>query len=491
MKRCILAASAALAAVLLGTAVPIPASAYVLNKEASCDPGQAWDISRPVEVRFLGPSFLDYAEQKGWSDVAARMLDAIDDVKAVIALYNSVPGSGLRLEYAGGYPEGDDIGEPGDQDWGDQTIVIGFTNATNANNEDAEAWAPGAPEDGCTRTRAHILFNKDHDWVFGPPDADVVDARHFGAGDKAITFLGILTHEMGHAIGLGHAKDHYATMDQAFKTWFRGPDHTMRTQLLPDDVAGILELYGTSNARTHLDISVSRTWFTSSADQADCGPAEGALRAAERDRDDWEVVVAGLPGDKGAVARAEYQKALDAVALARAALNRCEDAFSAKQSYNCEVSSRADLWADREDGGVLCGVNGASGSDYPPASTRVCPQGQVQLRYTLNNHSAFRDADAQAEVWFSTDKELDVRRAGEELQSPDVRETFVPALTSKSVGQVFRVPDTAVEGQGYWVFVRAVPYDSESGSRLWSTDADIWNNAILIRDKVTVSPGAC
>ena len=119
------------------------------------------------------------------------------------------------------------------------------------------------------------------------------------------------------------------------------------------------------------------------------------------------------------------------------------------------------------------------------------PQGHVQLRYTLNNHSAFRDADVQAGVWFSTDKELDVRRAGEELQSADVRETFVPALTSKSVGQVFRVPDTAVEGQDYWVFVRAVPYDPETGSRLWSADADIWNNAILIRDKVTVSPGAC
>jgi hypothetical protein len=442
-------------------------------------------------VRFLGPTFQDYGEQQGWSDWPARLLDAVDDVKAVIDLYNSVPGSGLRLEYAGGYLSGDDIGEPEDQVWDEQTIVIGFTSATNADSPTAEAWAPGDPDDGCTRTRAHILFNKGQDWVFGPPEADEAESRHFGEGDNPITFLGILTHEMGHAVGLSHAKDDYAIMDQAFKTWFRGPNHVMRTQLLPDDMAGILALYGTSEARDHLDISVTRTWFESSAEQADCTAERGALLAAERDRDQWQVVVAGLPTGRGDVAQAEYQEALDAVALARSALESCENAFSAKQRYACEVSSRADLWADREDEAVLCGVNSARGSAYPPASTQVCPSGQVQLRYTLNNHGAYRDADVRAEVWFSTDKELDVRRRREELQSLDERETFVPAGTSVNIGRVFRVPGSVVEGAEYWVFVRAVPYDPTTGARLWAADADIWNNAILIRDRVIVSSGAC
>jgi hypothetical protein len=470
--------------------VPEPAAAYVLNKQASCG-GQRWDISRPVEVRFLWPTFQDYGEQQGWSDWPARMLDAVDDVKAVIDLYNSVPGSGLRLEYAGGYLSGDDIGEPEDQVWDDQTIVIGFTNATNANSATAEAWAPGDPDDGCTRTRAHILFNKGQDWNFGPPGPSVEDARHFGPGNNPITFLGILTHEMGHAVGLSHAKDDYAIMDQAFTTWFRGPNHVMRTQLLPDDMAGILALYGTSQARNHLDISVTRTWFASSADQADCSAEASALRAAERDRDEWQVVVASLPSGRGNEARAEYDEALIAVGLTRSALETCENAFSAKQRYNCEVSSRADLWADREDEEVLCGVNSAQGSSYAPASKQVCPNGQVQLRYTLNNHGAYRDADVQAEVWFSTDSELDVRRRREELQSVDVRETFVPAGSSKTVGQVFRVPSSAVEDEDYWVFVRAVPRDPATGERLWGADVDIWNNVILIRDKVTVSEDAC
>jgi hypothetical protein len=319
----------------------------------------------------------------------------------------------------------------------------------------------------------------------------VVDARHFGAGNNPITFLGILTHEMGHAVGLSHAKDHYATMDQGFKTWFRGPNHVMRTGLLPDDMAGILALYSTSQARNHLDISVTRTWFESSAEQADCGAEAAALRAAERDRDQWQVVVAGLPGGRGDVAQAAYQAALNAVAVARSALDSCENAFSAKQRYNCEVSSRADLWADREDEDVPCGLNSESGSAYPPASAQVCPGGQVQLRYTLNNHGAFRDADVRAEVWFSTDKELDVRRRREELQSLDVRETFVPAGTSLNMGRVFGVPGSVVEGEEYWVFVRAVPHDPETGERLFAVDADIWNNVVLIRDKVTVSDAAC
>jgi hypothetical protein len=56
---------------------------------------------------------------------------------------------------------------------------------------------------------------------------------------------------------------------------------------------------------------------------------------------------------------------------------------------------------------------------------------------------------------------------------------------------VFGVPPSVVEGDDYWVFVRAVPHDPATGARLWTEDADIWDNVILIRDQVTVSAGAC
>jgi hypothetical protein len=59
------------------------------------------------------------------------------------------------------------------------------------------------------------------------------------------------------------------------------------------------------------------------------------------------------------------------------------------------------------------------------------------------------------------------------------------------MGRVFGVPGSVVEGEEYWVFVRAVPHDPETGERLFAVDADIWNNVVLIRDKVTVSDAAC
>ena len=162
-----------------------------------------------------------------------------------------------------------------DENYGTQTIVIGFTDGVAASSATAEAWAHGDPKDGCTRTRAHIPFRKDYNWIFGPPDTTAVDGRSFYTAAQPSkvgsssprTFLGILTHEMGHAVGLAHPDNNYAVMAQSFRTWFRGANHILRTRLLPDDTAGILALYGKTGVSKPLDISVTTSWYKSAEAQ--------------------------------------------------------------------------------------------------------------------------------------------------------------------------------------------------------------------------------
>ena len=216
------AASAALATVLLGAGRAGTGVGLCPQQAGLLRSGTAMGHYPPGGGSVPRAELSGLCRAEGLVRLAARMLDAIDDVKAVIELYNSVPGSGLQLEYAGGYSSGDDIGEPGTRTGTTRRSSLASPTPPTPITRPPRPGRLGDPEDECTRTRAHILFNKGQDWVFGPPEADVVDARHFGTGSNPITFLGILTHEMGHAIGLSHAKDDYATMDQAFKTWFRG-----------------------------------------------------------------------------------------------------------------------------------------------------------------------------------------------------------------------------------------------------------------------------
>ncbi len=491
-----------------------PAEAYKLYSEDDCNPGRAWDISQPIKVKLLADSYFDYLDVRGTPQTLADLTRIDADIRAVVDLFNAIPGSGLVLEFDQGITGDRNLESPSNDDFGDQTIVIGFTDASGP--PEASATGFNAANDACERVRAHIRFRKSYvddrgtettdddisypyHWVFGPPDTADVSPRSFvTAAQPAIpkpdgatgnvnsrTFLGILTHEMGHAVGLGHPDDDYAIMGQAFATWFRGEDNVLRTQLLPDDMAGVLALYGTSNVRTHLDVSVTNSWYRPKDDPYFCQDEVAALARAETAEAEIAAVVDKLQGVGGDVIREQLEALEEETAQARIALNQCTP-DNAMQRENCRVSSRSDNWADRELGSVLCGVARTSGSAFPPVTSTVCPGAQVQARYTLNNNSMFRDALVKAEMWFSRDTGLNAFD-GQDQRSDDVREFMLDAGRSATIGQVFRLPANAPAGETLRVFVRAVPYDPDTGQSLWRSDADRWNNAMMLRSSIQVS----
>ncbi|HEY7580640.1 MAG TPA: matrixin family metalloprotease [Acetobacteraceae bacterium] len=498
-----------------------PASAFILQNIGNCKPGQAWDTSRHVKVRVLDDSVSDYAKIRGTP--ASTVREQMDrDIDAVIELWNSVPGSRLVLERGSGISGDRDLQLPTQDNFGDQTIVIGFTDESLT--EDAPAETEDGSKDGCTITRKHIRFRKSPDsshfyhWTFGPPDTTDCDygatsytptCKAFFTKDQPrpsgkavpITFLGVLTHEMGHAVGLEHPNDDYAVMAQHFSTWLRGKNEVLHTQLLPDDIAGVLALYGKSGGTTPLDVSVSNTWYESQIEWArdpdntkNCIAQFAAVKkASDALANATGFATARQVSTNGTSKGGGHDDLLQALAQAEDALKACEGALNAMQVDHCQVSSRADDWAGKTAGvGAFCGVNKTSGSAFPPASQKVCPGKQVQLRYTLNNHTKLRDVLVKSEVWFSSDAALNTQD-GSDTQSPDIREFTLRAASSAPIGQVFRLPaKVPADSKGNtYVFVRAVPYDTNSGASLLGTEDDQWNNAIMVRHSVKVDPAAC
>jgi hypothetical protein len=471
----------------------------VLQETATCKPGQKWDTSRPVKVRLLGDSALDYLNTRGGGSTFTDLVRLDADLKAVIALYNAIPGSSLMLELESGITGDSDLGGPGRENYGTQTIVIGFTSSQAAGAPSAEAWMSPNPSDGCTRTRAHISFRKDFNWIFGPPDSNDVDGRAFytAAQPNKIgsssprTFLGILTHEMGHAVGLAHPDDSYAVMAQSFRTWFRGPSHILRTRLLPDDTAGILALYGRAGVSKPLDISATATWYKSAEQQfKSCTTPINQVNAAAQAlrKASGLPIDADFPAD--AIFKGEYADLFQALANAQEALRACEDSKNAMQLVYCKVSSRGDDWADRlKDDDVFCGVNNTN-SSYPPVAARVCPGAYVQLRYSLNNHTSLKDVLVKSEVWFSKDTQLNAMD-GSDTKSPDIREFTIRVADSATIGQMFRLPANTPSGDTLYVFVRAIPYDVITGTSLWNSDVEPWNNATMMRHTIKADSGVC
>ena len=511
-------------AAFLGSAAP--ASAFLPIDVGNCHAGQTWDVAHPVKVRLLKDSVSDYAQSLGASAEDTR--EAMNsDIDAVIKLYNSVAGSRLVLERDDPITGDKNLQSTDTDNFGNQTIVIGFTNEALDADKTAEA-RTDIDANSCTTKRVHIRFrkndvnnNRPFFWVFDPPDSYAChggDCRSFFTRNQpqpsqdvsARTFLGILTHEMGHAVGLAHPDDNYAVMAQSSRTWFRGKDEVLHTKLLPDDVAGVLALYGGPPVVVPLDISVTNTWYLSKdvqfptackAQIVAANKAQDALAEATGTSTDRMVAQQSSGGDGGSQSTVQDNSQLtQALTDALHAEQACKDGLNADQVEQCLVSSRADGWSDysvvhkntKGDRVIdFCATN-ADHSTFPKVSNTICPSQQLQLRYTLNNHTSLREVMIKTEVWFSSDRTLNTGD-GDDVQSPDVRDFTLPAASSAPIGEYFRLPaKVPANAQGEtFVFVRAVPFDLETSRSVLDTEADQWNNAVMIPDSIKVSATCC
>jgi len=372
---------AAAAAIAIGSQ---PASAYKLYTGDDCANGKKWDTSTPVQVKLLYDSFIAYEDGKGINDFSTRtkdLLNLLNDVNLVIDEYNSAYGIDIKLEL-GTSITGDDNLDDSD-DFGDHTIVIGFTDAP----KDNPAWTPTTDDGNCGYLQKHLYLRKSDTWNFGVPADLTVDGKYSGG---AYFFRAILLHEMGHALGLNHPETGYAVMDHGTKVWTRGKDDTLQVELLPDDIAGLRALYGNGGPR-EFDISVTNTWY--------------------------------LP-------ETEYP-----------------DEAAAHQIKMCTVSSRGDDYftptGTKETG--FCGVNLEKGSTYPTVSNHVCPGKDLQIRYALNNRSD-QTVITEEQVWLSLDDDLEVNGAAMDIKLTETRSwTLVPG--SASIGRHYTVDASTPEGE--------------------------------------------
>ncbi len=372
---------AAAAAIAMGSQ---PASAYKLYTSDGCANGKKWDTSTPVQVKLLYDSFIAYEDGKGINDFYTRtkdLLNLMNDVNLVVDEYNSAYGIDIKLEVGTAITGDDNLDES--DDFGDHTIVIGFTDIPKNN----PAWTPTTDDGNCSYLQTHLYLRKSDTWNFEVPADLAVDGKSSGG---AYFFRSILLHEMGHALGLSHPETGYAVMDHGTKVWTRGKDDTLAVELLPDDLAGLRALYGNGGAR-EFDISVTNTWY--------------------------------LP-------ETEYP-----------------DEPAAHQIKMCTVSSRGDDYftptGTKETG--FCGINFDKGSKYPTVSNRVCPGKDLQIRYALNNRSD-QTVITEEQIWLSQDDDLEVNGAAMDIELTQTRSwTLVPG--SASIGRHYTVDASTPDGE--------------------------------------------
>jgi hypothetical protein len=382
--------------------MPSSVFAYKVFDRGECDGiGQRWGTVNTVKVRINVTSFLDYfaANPTDYPEelVDVTLEDLRADVVAVIDEFNSVPGVDLTLEL------GADIVDKkyslGLKDY-QHRIIIGLYDETRAlaNGKTAPAWV--ARTHDCIYTQKNVSFNGTVLFWFGTPQDHGYEYWDEGKATRTRYFFrSILTHEMGHAVGLAHSKNKYSVMNHGDKAWTRSTEDTADFSLLPDDANGLRNLYG-NDEPIHLDLSVTNNWF---------------IPAAEMEDDD-----------------------------------------AAQQVRNCKISERADSYPEvSEDSAAYCGV-----SDDPAQTVvdRACPGEDIQVRYSLNNHDD-RSIVTDEQVWFSLDDEFDYDT---DIISPTRRELTVGAKSSALVGRVFEVPDDLAP-ETYWVFARAIPYTEAGG----------------------------
>lgn len=171
-------------------------------------------------VRWASDSVAVFLDVRGGGGYGANELEPV--LLAALTTYNSVSCSRLTLYYGGLVSESVGTG-----------IYVHFVDPL----ESPDVLSPDTA--GITETyhngvgeilRADMHLNSQYDWTVDVAlfDPSIVDVQ------------GVLTHELGHAIGLAHSRERSATM------FFSGGDATLRT-LDEDDLAAICYIYGSGD----------------------------------------------------------------------------------------------------------------------------------------------------------------------------------------------------------------------------------------------------
>ncbi len=293
-------------------------------------------------------------------------------------------------------------------DFGDQTIVIGFTGLPNQRSPHAEAWTNASKEGDCNIKRVHLVFRQGCELVLRPPP------KHECHRQPA--FLQSSTSANTGSRGTAAYISWHSHPRNGLRRWSRAscgglhsdgpggsrpgtapPNHIVRLQLLPDDMAGLFELYGTSLLGKHQDISVSTRWLRVRRSQATTMQLEG-----------------------------------------------------------CRPTSLDDRWVNHIDGDEAKG--------FKQIDENICPSDVVQLSYSLNNHAMFRDAQVKSEAWFVREKRLDLDQSVDDILG-DIREITIKLGTSRRLNQRCRLSVSASE-RPYWIFMRAFHHDTRTGRLL-------------------------
>jgi hypothetical protein len=254
-----------------------------------------------------------------------------------------------------------------------------------------------AARPNCSEKVAHIGLKANGDsggYKLGEPEDEGRNTYDFVGG----YIRGVYIHELGHGLGLGHAKETVSVMNYGPVTWHnKDPNEQMRP--LAADAAALRHLYGDDGEYREISILTQMT--------------------------DWDDV----DSDAGA-------------------------AFVRPLCWPSIGDDYADRFESRnvnDDGIRTCGKTQAG----LEGSRQVCPGDDLRVRIALSNPST-ADLDVKLRMWLSADDVWDGR--GVDAKSPTVRNKSIVAEHTSIVKRMWEVPQIAPGT--YHVIIKGIGRDA-------------------------------